>query len=311
MINVTDNEKIFFDKCKEHILIYGCTRVGYHCATFLKLVGLRVEFFVDKNAEAHGKEYFGHEIIGLEDIKSRIVVDECYLIITVEKFDSVLLQLYKMEIDSRINVLIPKKFGDDNNCNNILLSPLRKRLLNECNITIISNNCCDMLVYDALGIWPRSPFVGSGISQEDFLRIAQNLDYYLEQKLEFKGFAYRGLSLDPQAIYPVGKLGDITIYFRHCSDWLTAESLWKSQIKKINKEAIYWIFSDFQEVLKYSILKKFSQLKINKCIFLTKSMYNLSSVNYLAPGNGNFLDRKTVIEEWFDLVGWINHEYMF
>lgn len=310
MINITENQNNFFKRCKSPILIYGCTRVGYHCARFLEQAGYHVDFFVDKNKEAREKWYFGYEIIELEDIKLKMWEKECYLIITVEEFDSVLLQLYKMAIDIMVNVLVPKKFGDGNNCNNLLLSPLRKKLLQRSDITIISNNCSDMLIYDALGIQPRSPFLGSGISQEDFLKLAQNLQAYLKEDLQFGGYVYRGLSLDPLAIYPVGILGDITIYFRHCSDWNIAENLWKNQLKKVNMDTVYWIFSDFQEVLRYPIVKKFSLLNINKCIFLTKSMYNLPGIVYLAPGNGNFLDKKTVIEEWFDLIGWINGEYV-
>lgn len=311
MINITDNEKSFFDRCKPPILIYGCTRVGYHCANFLKQTGSAIAFFIDKNEESHGTKYFGHEIIDLVHIQSKVDANTCFIIITVEEYHSVLLQLYELKIDMTINVLIPKKFGDRNNCNNLLLSPLRKKILQRHDITIISNNCCDMLTYEALGIRPRSPFLGSGISQEDFLKLAQNLDYYLKQNLEFDGYTYKGISLDPLAIYPVGKLDDITIYFRHCKDWQTAEGLWKNQLRKINKEAIYWIFSDFQEILKYPVVKQFAQLNINKCVFLSKSMYHLEGINYLAPGNGNFLDKKTVIEEWFDLTGWINQKYMF
>lgn len=60
----------------------------------------------------------------------------------------------------------------------------RKTLKNE-NFTINSNNCWAGTVYESYGIRKMSSTVGMFIMPEDYLKFVSNLNYYLEQPLEF------------------------------------------------------------------------------------------------------------------------------
>lgn len=91
----------------------------------------------------------------------------------------------------------------------------RRRLRNK-EFTIICDNCWAGKVYSELGIPYQTPFVGLFIFSPDYIKLLNNLDYYLKsggQSLRFVRESKYIKEFDNS--YPLALLDDIEIHFLH------------------------------------------------------------------------------------------------
>lgn len=94
-------------------------------------------------------------------------------------------------------------------------------------ISIISEHCFGGITYNDLDLEFASPFINMFVYHTDFFRLVENLEYYMNLKLEFKG-------LDEEKKYPIGLLGDVSLYFNHYSTYEEAEDCWNRRKERIN-----------------------------------------------------------------------------
>lgn len=323
MVKITKDEQYFFKKYedserKEPLFIYGCTPIGKWMGLLLDECGIEFISYIDKNIKAAGKSFFGHNIINKFQLLEYIDSPVYNIILTVEDTKSVLLDFWNMDQSKLYNILLPKQFDNGKPNGNLMLAPLRYRLIKNKKITVIANNCSDINIYRYLGIPSSdcSPFTigGAALWPTDFLKLVENFEYYMHCELQIDSWEYRGIVPYDLRVYPSGKLGDIRIYFPHAEGEKVDHIIqkWEEYKHNIYKEHTFWILSDAQRTIPYAVVKRFSELPVNKCISLTRSMYYLPSINYTANSNQAFFDMDgMIIEDWFDLIGWINGDYTF
>lgn len=97
---------------------------------------------------------------------------------------------------------------------------VRKKLINNDEFILISNNCWGANVYQSWGIPYKSPTIGIDIMADDYIKIIGNLRYYMGIKLGFvkpkESKHYNELSHQSNfGSYPVGKLNDIELMLLH------------------------------------------------------------------------------------------------
>ena len=92
---------------------------------------------------------------------------------------------------------------------------MRVRLKNR-NFTILCSNCIGGIIYHRLGQEFRSPTVNMWLHQQDFLKLAENIQEYMQAELIFQ----EGTD------YPTAKLNDITLYFNHSNSEKYARADW-------------------------------------------------------------------------------------
>lgn len=274
--------------------------------------------YIDRNMKASGKQFFGHNIINRFQLLDYIESPLYNIILTVEDTKSVLLDFWNMDQTKIYNILLPKSYDNGKPNGNSMLAPLRYRLIKNKKITVISNNCSALNIYRYLGIpssdWSPFTVVGAAFWPTDLVKLAENFEHYMDCELQIDSWEYRGIVPCDLRIYPSGKLGDIRIYFPHAEEKTSDHILqqWEECKHMIYKDRMFWVLSDAQRTIPYAVAKSFSELSVNKCISLTRSMYHLPSINYTANPNQVFLDMDgTLIEDWFDLIGWINGDYTF
>ncbi|AVY98479.1 exopolysaccharide biosynthesis protein [Lelliottia sp. WB101] len=103
-------------------------------------------------------------------------------------------------------------------------------------ITIISSNCIGTRVYQSAKKQYKSPTINLWINPSDFIKLTEQLDFYLNQELtEFK---------DTEKKYPCGKLADITIFFQHYSSFNEAKDKWEQRKKRARTDNYLTIFTD-------------------------------------------------------------------
>lgn len=78
--------------------------------------------------------------------------------------------------------------------------------------TIVANNCIGGVICHDLGVPFQSPTVNIYIRPHEFVRLCENIDYYIDLPLV-------ELPYNELIGYPVAMLGDITLYCKHYSSF--------------------------------------------------------------------------------------------
>ena len=178
----------------------------------------------------------------------------------------------------------------------------RHKSLNNTDITIISNNCIGGCLYSDFGLKFKSPFIYLFMESDDFIKICNDLKYYLGLPLLFCPSA-------STFNYPIGQLGDVTVHFFHYKSEAEALNSWKKRVARINYDNLFVIHStrdrfECEQLSKFEIIpyKKvlFSHLKLEEndivvCKeFVGAEVFPESFVT------------KRLYHDYFDFIDWFN-----
>ncbi|KQL42432.1 hypothetical protein AN960_00250 [Bacillus sp. FJAT-25509] len=188
------------------------------------------------------------------------------------------------------------------------INPINRKKLKNHDFSIISNNCTGSLITHDLGKRFLTPTVNLFLSTRDFIKFIENIDFYLQQKIEeiFK----EGIN------YPIGKLGDIELHFMHFETIIEAKEKWYERSKRINYENLYIIMVD-GDGCSDEIIQRFEKLPFKK-VFLTNKNYKQYNSSFYIKGfekKPNITDLslyKNIFGQKFydnfDYVKWLNNE---
>lgn len=113
--------------------------------------------------------------------------------------------------------------------------------------SVISNNCWGGWVYRILKMPYLSPTAGLFFMSGDYLKLVKNLHKYMDAKLEFipaeESKYYEYLKKRDFHIYPIARLEDIEIVFRHYKTNEEAAQKWYRRKERINYDNIILKFS--------------------------------------------------------------------
>lgn len=176
---------------------------------------------------------------------------------------------------------------------NHFLVEKRKKLLNEENFTIISNNCWGGMIYESYNIPKESPTVGMFFMADDYIKFLTHLKEYIAAPLCFiQPGDSRWKNEDATkgdkrfGSYPVGKLEisiggqkeSIEIFFLHYHSAQEVKDKWERRIKRINWDKLFVKFND-QNGCTEEHIKAFDELPYkNKVCFTVKAYPKYKSV---------------------------------
>ncbi len=106
--------------------------------------------------------------------------------------------------------------------------------LKQTDFTILSQNCIGGVFYHDMRLEFASPTINLYFDAPDFLRFTGNLEHCLAQDLQMRW--------DKE--YPIGLLGDVTIYFMHYDSCTEARDAWLRRAKRIRKDRIVVLSTD-------------------------------------------------------------------
>lgn len=148
----------------------------------------------------------------------------------------------------------------------------RKRKLKNNDFSIISSNCIGMFMYKDMGLKYLSPTINLSIPMNDFVKMAENLRWYMEQKIT---------QAETKEHYPVGYLGDVEVRFIHYSTFEEAVWKWEERKKRINWDNLF-IAGAERDGCTYGTIRRFQQLPYkNKVIFTHVRYPEFSSAYYI------------------------------
>lgn len=182
-------------------------------------------------------------------------------------------------------------------------------------ITIISQMCFGGLCYHKLGLPFYSPTINMAFAEEDFIRMLSDLKSYMNLPLEYVSERYES---NQKRMAPVGRIGDVEIFFNHYKTFEEAVAKWEERKKKINWNHLFVIAYTDNPLTE----KAFQELPLeNKKIFVpyltdckdsVRLLYDENKydgnigmqVNDIATGKNNQLDLLKLLngEEDFERV---------
>lgn len=129
--------------------------------------------------------------------------------------------------------------------------------------SILSCNCTGGILSHDLGLQFLSPTVNLFMRAEDFIKFCEHLRGYLE----IDAFVE---CTDPEVIgnrtYPIGYLGDLTVFFVHYHSLEEAQEKWNQRKKRINFDNIVILNTD-REGMTEELKDRFEALSYKKVMF--------------------------------------------
>ena len=147
--------------------------------------------------------------------------------------------------------------------------------------TIISNNCAGGYVYQYFGIPYCTPTEGIGFCVDDYMKIIKNPRHYFTQELRFicpeTTERYKN---GEHFTYPVARIDDVTVYFRHYPTRYEAEKKWVRRCSRMNFDRVFFLLTESETMRDEHIIQfsDFIRLSKNKGTLLTVKKVNLPNI---------------------------------
>lgn len=187
--------------------------------------------------------------------------------------------------------------------------------LKNSNFVLISNNCWGGAAYQWFERPYNSPFIGLFLYGPCYIKLLQNFDEYMHQKLIFIS---ESKYPDRKLTYPLATLNDVEIHFTHYATEEEAKSKWERRtlrmLEEKNRDHYFFKICDRERVTN-KILEEFHQLPFkNKISFSVKNLSTLKNKNHFKIHN---TDRKNkdhvpngkklfkLTNNYFDLPKWL------
>lgn len=191
---------------------------------------------------------------------------------------------------------------------------VRRKLKNK-NFTLITSTCIGGVVYNLCGLKFDSPTIQLWIKQSDFCKFCSNIEYYLDQKLEFVNNSEQNC--------PAATLGgEVTIVFVHYKTKKEAQIKWQMRKKRIHWNNLYIITSDGNGAT-LDDFKKLENVKCKRKIIFTsrprpeiKDSFYLKSLTGRESAAEHMIIKNRISSLWtwlddWDFVSWLNGEEKF
>lgn len=184
-------------------------------------------------------------------------------------------------------------------------SRMKKDLKNK-DFTIISNNCWGGHVYQDLGIEYKSPFVGMFLYSDCYLKLLNNLHYYLKQDIEFvKESKYpRANEQRKNKYFPIARLDDIEIHMLHYNTDEEALAKWNRRKSRMDLNNLF-IKMHAPDNIDEEKIRQFDALPFKHKVIFTEKVYNdIPSAVHIKGMNTKIEMNKYM--KYFDVVHWLN-----
>lgn len=193
-----------------------------------------------------------------------------------------------------------------------VMSRYRRRLINNKDFTIISNNCWAGYVYRYFGLPYNTPTVGLYFFADDYIKFVNNLEYYISCDLKIieskESKHFDSLKKNKQEEVPVGKLDDIEVIFLHYKNKEEAKQKWQRRIKRINWNNLIIKFSEMNNCKEEHLLN-FDKLPYNKKIMFVSKQNHIYKSGIYYKGYEDIGQVKDDVFYWnkyIDIVRLIN-----
>ncbi len=157
-------------------------------------------------------------------------------------------------------------------------------ILNQEKFCIISNDCYGGEIYRLTKRPYNTPFIGLMLMAPCYLKLLQNLEYYMQTTLKFADKSrYEAMNLfrEKSNFYPLGLLDDIEIHFIHYANVEMARDNWERRRARMDFENLKIKFSLGKDYATTEHLQFFEALPFKNKLCIGPYQ-NLQSPHYVA-----------------------------
>lgn len=184
--------------------------------------------------------------------------------------------------------------------------------------SILTPSCIGGLISHNLGLPFRSPTVNLWMDNHDFVKFACDLRHYLSLELTFLAPGEKTEQFQ-EGDYPVGKLGDLTVYFNHYRSDEEAKDAWNRRRERVDFQNLFLICDDNR--LSDEEIAALEKVPCKRMILFTARhrpelpnsfwMRRYKSLGYLDNYNVREPDGFREFERVFNYARWLNGEKDF
>jgi uncharacterized protein (DUF1919 family) len=168
-------------------------------------------------------------------------------------------------------------------------------------------------VYKELKVPYFTPTIGLYFFSSCYIKFVQNLEYYLNQPLNFilTSKYEKANNLRINNPYPIGILNnDVEVHFLHYNTKSDALEKWNRRKDRINYNNLFFSFTD-NESCSFDEIQAFDNLDFNKVFFSSKNFESIQSLIWLkqftaSDGIGDIYSNPREYRKYFDAVHWLN-----
>ena len=305
MILLSTDVKEFWNNNQENTisLIYGVGVAAEFIIEMAEKALVKIDGFMDRDEQKHNHYFNGYNIYSPKTVNEKFKNNKVKIFVSINDTWGAMKYL-ETNLDIVAEVYLSPY--EDNGCSiNFGIAPLRNKLLKDKNFTLVANTCAASRIYQITGCEYMTPFVAIIIKPDDYLKICQNLKEYLNKELEF--IRYEEWMLVGK-YHTLCKLGDIEIKFIGRTDFEKVKTDWETRIKRMNYDNLFLIYENTHYRPSIDFYNKFLEIPYGKKLILQRDVHlfvknSISTVDYANLFNPGF-----IIEKWFNLTGFLNHE---
>ncbi len=317
MIKVTNDTKTFFEREEGEIIIYGAGNAGFWVGWFMNKCNVDFSCYIDRNPGKRELTFNDHPIYSIDklmemsDIHIRLVISPC-------AYKEILADLLWMDHKFGVDALclIPQYREIDTELHrevydiNHMLGYFRRKLYDKDVPTIIANTCIAGRMYDMFNMPMLSPTINTGIDYDDYIKFVMNFEHYMSKDVELLGwekdFGNPGNDMEVR----IGMVDDIKVRFAHMQDDKGIADHWNMMRKRINWDNLIFVLAAYRGTspgLSIKHVKEFDKLKSKHLVVDMFTELNVcSNSNSIHIYDDLFSNRNAVIENEFDIIGWMN-----
>lgn len=315
VVGITNDEKAFFEKdMSSPILLYGAGNSGYWIGYYMNLCGIEYEGYVDRNITKEN-EYLNKKPCYSTDYLKKYSGRQIRVVATAHSYESILFDLMNFDRLWNLSILcfVPKysrrlaSRDKETYDINKFLGYFRRKVFGHSMPTIISNDCTAGHIYEMMDSFMLSPTINCGMNVDDFIKCCEAPKEYLQ--CEPKDFFWTRDIDFGYGEYPCGLIKDVVIHFLHYNDVISCKKAWTQLSKYIDWNNMIFIMSDNGRAIPIDVQMRFDHLT-SKHLTLHRGNRTMLLVddfrNHLYMNEYYFSKRDRAIENYFDLVGWLN-----
>ncbi len=316
MIRVTNDMKAFFENEAGEIILYGAGNAGYWVGYYLNRCNIEFLFYLDRNPERDETLCNGHHIYPVSKLREYSGT-HIRMIISPHVYKEIVADLLWLDHLWNLEILciIPQYKdlmidGDTYNINRFL-GYFRRKLIGGNVPTIISNTCAGGTIYEAFDMPLLSPTVNVGIKDDDFIKLCLNLEHYMNCEMTLKGWEKQTRTFGYEQAWPIGIVDDIEVLLGHTESAEEAVERWNFLRERINWDRIIFVMEEYgyRTPVSKEAYDSFTKLDGKKLFVQGHSYYD--SFDYKPPyiiATEAANRREPAIENFFDLVEWMNRD---
>ena len=149
-------------------------------------------------------------------------------------------------------------------CREKLVCEAQKKRLKNHGFSILSSTCNGGVITSELGEQFRTPTINLWFLPGDFLKLISNLEYYMHQDVIEVTNRFQA--------YPVGRIGDITVYFMHYHSFEEAREKWNLRKARINYDNLFFMMVE-KDGCTPEMVEQFDALEYPHKVIFTKNSY--------------------------------------